>query len=316
MVFDSIDQLINNFFSQEVLVTILIAYMLSESMRGIIMLLDRYYSFKRNTKIRVTIQLLVNSAVSVIIVSLVISLYFYFVVESSVFSTELISFNIIYLISVVFYNMLYISIYYLQQHNEMRISKEKLLRSNMESNMKRFRNQINSDFLFGSLETLITLVNTNPDQSEKFINYLSDIYRFKLDNRNEELVDINSEVDVFGKYVFLLNIRYDNSLSISYNIPEKPGNIKLIPGTMQSVIEMIISENIVSSMQPVNIAIDYGDQVLIFKYRKNLKLVTPNPKNRYIDFVERSLLYFTDKKIIRKNDNDFEIIEIPLLEVS
>jgi len=272
MIFDSIDQLISNFFSREVLVTVGISYLLSEGMRIIILVLNRYYPFERNINIRILIQLVLNSVYSVIIVGLVISIYFIKIIGSSVFSTELISFWIIFLISALLYNMLYLSIYYLQEHNKILISKEKLLKSNMEYNMRKFRNQINSDFLFESLETLISLINTETENSEKFLNSLSEVYRYKLDNQHEELINLEDELDIISKYIFLVNTRYDGKIDVLFDIPDNALKLKLIPGTLQIILNEIITQNVISSTQPLKVNIGFEKKQLRIKYTRNKRL--------------------------------------------
>jgi sensor histidine kinase YesM len=53
------------------------------------------------------------------------------------------------------------------------------------------KSQVNPHFLFNSLNTLLSLVRTEPELSEKFVHKLSSIYRYTLENREKELVPIS-----------------------------------------------------------------------------------------------------------------------------
>jgi LytS/YehU family sensor histidine kinase len=185
----------------------------------------------------------------------------------------------------------------------------------MEYNMDRFKNQINSEFLYSSLETLISLIKASPDKSEKFINYLSDVYRFKLDNRNEELIEIKNEFEITRKYLYLLNTRYENSIVFTSDIPDESERMQIIPGTLQSLLDDILSRNIISTKQTFNINAIIKDRLLCLKYKQNPRLMLYKKDDNQIQYIEKAISYFTDKKITKENIDGMEQIIIPLLEI-
>ena len=127
LIFDSLDQLTDSFFSREVLITILLSYVLCESLRLLIILLDRKYSITRHFGIRVAIQIIAGIFCSFIVTSLFIIAYFFFIESYKILSsflTELITFNIIFILTGIFYNLLYFSIYFLNHQNEIVLNKE------------------------------------------------------------------------------------------------------------------------------------------------------------------------------------------------
>ena len=70
---------------------------------------------------------------------------------------------------------------------EQRLREENLIFQN-----ETLKNQVNPHFLFNSLNTLSALIVTQPDLAEVFINRLSSIYRYILENGTKDRVPVRS----------------------------------------------------------------------------------------------------------------------------
>ena len=90
--------------------------------------------------------------------TLIISGYYNYLVGFSNYTTELIVFNSIYLLTSILYNLIYFSIFYLNRLNELKLHHENQVRKSLESELKTYKNKINPEFLFSSFETIICLV--------------------------------------------------------------------------------------------------------------------------------------------------------------
>ncbi|MCD4732251.1 MAG: hypothetical protein K8R74_16725, partial [Bacteroidales bacterium] len=77
MFFDSIDMLLENFFSREVLFIIGLTFLFFEGNRLIILLNNKLFPVNKNLKIRIIIQYVCSFSVTLILVS--ITLYYYFI---------------------------------------------------------------------------------------------------------------------------------------------------------------------------------------------------------------------------------------------
>jgi LytS/YehU family sensor histidine kinase len=113
------------------------------------------------------------------------------------------------------------------------------------------KQQVNPHFLFNSLNVLTSLIKLEPDLAEKFSEQLSKVYRYVLENKDNELVDLNTELNFLDAYIFLLNIRFVGKLNVNLSIPEKNRNDKIIPLAMQLLIENAIKHNVMSKMNPL-----------------------------------------------------------------
>jgi len=127
----------------------------------------------------------------------------------------------------------------------------KLQKENLQSQFDVLKQQVNPHFLFNSLNVLTSLIKLEPDLAEKFSEQLSKVYRYVLENKDYELVDLNTELNFLEAYIFLLNIRFVGKLNVNVNIPEVNRNDKIIPLGMQLLIENAIKHNVMSKSNPL-----------------------------------------------------------------
>jgi PAS domain S-box-containing protein len=130
-----------------------------------------------------------------------------------------------------------------------------LQKENLQSQYEVLKQQVNPHFLFNSLNVLTSLIKIEPDLAEKFSEQLSKVYRYVLENKDNELVDLNTELNFLDAYIFLLNIRFVGKLQVSLSIPEVNRNNKIIPLAMQLLIENAIKHNVMSKVSPLIIDI-------------------------------------------------------------
>ena len=130
-----------------------------------------------------------------------------------------------------------------------------LQKENLQSQYDVLKQQVNPHFLFNSLNVLTSLIKLEPDLAEKFSEQLSKVYRYVLENKDNELVDLSTELNFLDAYIFLLNIRFVGKLEVNLNIPENSRNDKIIPLAMQLLIENAIKHNVMSKSNPLRIDI-------------------------------------------------------------
>jgi len=313
LVFDSVDSLGVNFINQEVLFCIGLTYLMMEVFRGQILLLDIYLPIKKNTPIRILTQIIVSIFLASLISTISVSLYFQYLLGFSKYSTEVLTFNIIYGISALLFNMIYISIAYLNMENNAKLEEEQIKRKNLEYQMLAFNNEINPNFLYASLETLIGLLYENEEDSEQYIEKLSTVYRYILSNKNNELTTVKHEVDSTDALLYILNVKYNSQISFNSKLDEFTNNQYLAPGTINLLIDKMISMTIITERQPMNIKCYAEDDYLVFQVKLNEKLT--HEEKRITDRLIEPYEYFTIMPIIELRAYGDLFVKIPLLEL-
>lgn len=189
-----------------------------------------------------------------------------------------------------------------------------LQKENIQSQFDVLRQQVNPHFLFNSLNVLTSLIKIEPDLAEQFSEHLSKVYRYVLENKDDKLVDLNSELRFLDAYIFLLNIRFVGKIKVNIQITNEMLTAKLIPLAMQLLIENAIKHNIMTKSQPliIDIFIDpnhYLNIVNNLQERPSQIISTgvglKNIENRY-------LLLNNTKPFFEKTETQF-IAKIPLI---
>lgn len=135
-----------------------------------------------------------------------------------------------------------------------------LQKENLQTQYDVLKQQVNPHFLFNSLNVLTSLIKLEPDLAEKFSEQLSKVYRYVLENKDNELVDLNTELNFLDAYIFLLNIRFVGKVFVNINVPSEYRNDRIIPLAMQLLIENAIKHNVMSKSNPLIIDIFVDEQ--------------------------------------------------------
>ncbi|GAB3225099.1 ligand-binding sensor domain-containing protein [Spirosoma arcticum] len=116
-------------------------------------------------------------------------------------------------------------------------------------------NHLNPHFLFNSLTSLNSLILTKPGEASLFLRKLSVIYRYILQNKDSELVSLQDELTFTQHYIDLQTARFGDGLQISLNIGTEYLTRRIVPVTIQNLLENATKHNIVSDDDPLRIRI-------------------------------------------------------------
>jgi two-component system, LytTR family, sensor kinase len=314
LVFDSISQLTENFFSQEVLLCILLTYLLSESLRLMIILLDTYYPLEKNVRARIVLQVIVNLLCTIAVISGGVAIYFIYILGYTTFSTELLTFNSTYMLTSLFYTMLYLSVYYLNRHNKTTLQKERALRQRMESQLQQLTKEVNPELLYNSLETLIVLAHQDACQAEQFIDRLSLVYRYFLDHKLKELTALQHEVEAASHLVFVYNKRYNDAIRFHVNLTAEEASLLMIPGTLLELIENAILTTIISQQNPLEIDAYTESDYFVVTYQRRDRLMPRRYQSLSIKEMAQAYTFFTDRPLLCQSTEEECVVKVPLLQ--
>lgn len=129
---------------------------------------------------------------------------------------------------------------------------------------------VNPHFLFNSLNILDCLVcDGKQEQASAYIHKLAGVYRYLVGNEEERLVPLRRELDFVSQYVELLQVRFPEGLQVYVDIPDALFSAKVVPCSVQLLIENAIKHNAVDPQDPLRIRIcAEGDSLVVSNNRK------------------------------------------------
>jgi ligand-binding sensor domain-containing protein len=117
------------------------------------------------------------------------------------------------------------------------------------------KQQLNPHFLFNSLTSLSSLIQIDTKIANEFLESLSKTYRYILKSSESETVLLSDEIKFAQNYVSLQKTRFEGGLFVNINVSEAALHHKIVPVTLQNLIENAMKHNIIDDESPLNVDI-------------------------------------------------------------
>ncbi|MFH0758602.1 MAG: sensor histidine kinase [Bacteroidota bacterium] len=205
------------------------------------------------------------------------------------------------------------SILFFKKWQESVRQQEELKRAHLALQYQSLREQVRPHFLFNSLSSLVTLINTDPKKATLFVHKLSDVYRYVLEQRENELVPVSDEVQFLEDYVYLQKIRFGESLQVHIKLKLDKKKM-MIPLSLQMMVENAIKHNEVSAEHPLLIDIfstGAGDVVICNTLQK--KAVIEKSPGMGIENLRKQIAFFTQKPLLIEEGSGAFTVTIPTI---
>ena len=205
------------------------------------------------------------------------------------------------------------SIIFFKNWREATIQQEELKRAHLALQYQSLRDQVRPHFLFNSLSSLVTLINTDPDKATRFVHKLSDVYRYLLEQRETELVHLEEEVQFLEDYIYLQKIRFGESLRVTVDL-EKMQNRMVIPLSLQMIVENAIKHNEASSSHPlvIDIRAKGTAQVVISNTLQKKELPEKSP-GLGLENLKKRIAFYSDQPLEVEQESDRYTVTIPTI---
>ncbi|MBP9925698.1 MAG: histidine kinase [Cyclobacteriaceae bacterium] len=305
----------NIFSSAEIYVCIGLAYLSLESMRLTLFISEKWLArqvFRR----RILLQFVSTLTISLLLIALSIHFYYTWVIGFSISPGELSLFLSIYGAIGLLYNVLFFSNYYLNRENTILIQQEKKLQEKLDADFIAFRNEINPDLLYESLENLILTLQHNVDHAEEQIDYLAGIYRYSLINRHKELISLDEELQAAQQLINLLNYKYQNQLNLLNSI-KNAHEIQLIPGSILVTLDSIVRNTLISKQSPlvVRLYLEEGEEYLVLQHMINDRLQIHKESLHAFGRLQRAYTFFSENPFVQVKAGKENYIKFPLVQI-
>ncbi len=210
-------------------------------------------------------------------------------------------------------SLIFHSIFFYKALTEKKVNEQQIVAKTETAKFETLKSQIDPHFLFNSLNVLTSLIGENPKQAEKFTTKLSKVYRYVLEQKSKDLIELDEELHFAKTYMQLLKMRFENA--VTFEIPEKASNseLKIIPLALQLLLENTIKHNVVSEENPLKVTITEEEGYLVVSNNFNPKtILEKGTKVGLKNIIDRYHLITLKKVLVEKSSNKF-IVKLPLL---
>ena len=163
------------------------------------------------------------------------------------------------------------------------------------------------------MNTLAALIDDENAPAQKYLDQLSDVYRYVLVSREKSTVTLEEEMAFLDAYIYLNKTRFRENLMVEAQVDEAAYQKQVAPLSLQMLLENAIKHNIISKENPLTIKILQENNYLSVAnnlqekktFEKSTKVGLQNIINRY--------RLLTDQQVeIHKSEWNFTV-RIPLL---
>src|SRR5690606_14217860 len=222
---------------------------------------------------------------------------------------------LVVLLVVIIISLFFHVLYLYKYTQESKVQVQKIIAGTVSAKFDALKNQLDPHFLFNSLNVLTSLIEENPTQAQKFTTSLSKVYRYVLEQKNKELVSVEEELSFARTYIDLLKMRFENS--IQCEIPENLSNpeAKIVPLSLQLLLENAVKHNQVSQENPLVISIYESEGNLIIKNNLQPKNIIKKSSGIGLLNIKQRYALLTSRKVVIQlsHEENWFMVSLPML---
>ena len=113
-----------------------------------------------------------------------------------------------------------------------------------EAEIKALQAQINPHFLFNSMNIIISLIRTDPDQARKLLTSLSYFLRQNVTGTTASQISLRQELSHVRAYLEIIEARFVDKLTVHYEMDDRLLTELIPPFTLQPIVENAIHHGI------------------------------------------------------------------------
>jgi sensor histidine kinase YesM len=202
---------------------------------------------------------------------------------------------------------------YYKHTNKIEQEKAEMQKELLLSKYESLKNQVNPHFLFNSFSVLSSLIEVDRAMAGKFLSQLSRLYRYILDNKDHQMVDLAKELDFLKSYIFLLKTRHESAIDVSIRISDDHLKCSIPTLSLQMLIENAVKHNNFSKEEPLFIEIRAEGDYLVVKNRINRKNASIHSTKIGLENIRKRYSFESSKDVVVENDESFFTVKLPII---
>jgi LytS/YehU family sensor histidine kinase len=159
------------------------------------------------------------------------------------------------------------------------------------------------------------LISENPKLASQFLQHLSRVYRYVLQNKERTTVALEVELQFIENYIFLVETRFQKSMNIKILVPADFSERLIVPVALQILIENAIKHNIANEENPLCIEVSVADDYLIVQNNFQPRTNVETSNGQGLENLKSLYRFLSDKPMLVERGQKFKV-SVPLLNVN
>ncbi len=175
------------------------------------------------------------------------------------------------------------------------------------------KQQLNPHFLFNSLTSLRSLIRIDKQSAADFLDKISINYRYILKSSESELVSVKDELEFVQTYIELQQTRFGKGLCVSIEANDESIHKKIVPVTIQNLIDNAIKHNSMDADNPLVIKIFTENNYLIVSNNLQLKENVETSNGHGLNYLISLYKYLDKRRLLIDKTKTHFTVKIPLI---
>lgn len=139
--------------------------------------------------------------------------------------------------------------HYAQREISLAAQNLKLESANLEVQLKQLSSQLNPHFLFNSINTIKSLVYTQPESASRALDLLSELLRNSLYQGKETKIPVREELQLVDDYLELQKLRFEDRLRVSKDLDSSLLDLEIPRMSLQTLVENAVKHGIANTTE-------------------------------------------------------------------
>jgi sensor histidine kinase YesM len=132
----------------------------------------------------------------------------------------------------------------LEKVKEKELTQERLERELLAARLQALQAQTNPHFLFNALNSIATLIATDPARAEATVERLASLFRYALDRHDGRYVPLSEEIRVVEDYLAIEKTRFGDRLNSLIAVDSAVLALRLPPLLLQPLVENAVKHGV------------------------------------------------------------------------
>jgi two-component system, LytTR family, sensor histidine kinase AlgZ len=124
------------------------------------------------------------------------------------------------------------------------LAEERIIKLATEAQLRALQSRVHPHFLFNTLNSISSLIVTNPERAERMVGQLAALLRASLDTSNQPLIPLEQELGMVENYVDIERVRFGEKLRGLVDVPADLRDVKVPPMSVQALVENAVKHGI------------------------------------------------------------------------
>jgi len=310
----SLDQILNWTLPLEFAFGILLALVIIMAHDSLVNHLRTRLSNEQTGLRRFLYQYLISSALAILTAVLFSILFWDYIMGMPITKEYIFDYAILGLLIPVLLNGVTESLYFYGQWEKENSEKIELEKENIRTRYELLQNQLNPHFLFNCFNTLNVLIVESRKAAADFLQHLSQVYRYVLEIKEQELVSLKTELQSLLSFDRLMRFRFGDTYRLHLDVNSDQEQLYLAPLTLQMLLENALKHNHFSKESPLDIRVSLSKDRLLFSndLRKKTKVQGTGTGLRNL---QQRYAYLSTADLVLEATGQFFHVSVPLIQV-